>query len=225
MSTIRIAPSILSADFACLRDEIQAIESAGADMLHLDIMDGHFVPNLTFGPPVIAKLRKVTKLPLDVHLMIEQPDASIQAYADAGADHIIVHAEACVHLQRTLSCIRKLGLTAGVALNPATPLSALDYVFDTLDMILIMTVNPGFGGQHMLPSMISKIRNLRTLLAAHNASHTIIEVDGGITPETISELSEAGASWFVAGSAVFGTPNYRAAITALRSAATNASRA
>ncbi len=215
-----IAPSILSADFGRLAEELRAIEAGGADYVHVDVMDGHFVPNLTLGPPVIEWVRKATKLPLDVHLMIEDPDASIPQYAAAGADLISVHAEACTHLHRTLQLIRSLGKRAAVALNPATPLDSIRYVLGDVSMILLMTVNPGFGGQQFIDAVLPKIRELRAL-----APDLDIEVDGGIKPANIARVAAAGANVFVAGSAVFGQPDYRAVISALRSGAESAAAA
>ncbi len=215
-----IAPSILSADFGRLAEELRAIEAGGADYVHVDVMDGHFVPNLTLGPPVIEWVRKATKLPLDVHLMIEDPDASIPQYAAAGADLISVHAEACTHLHRTLQLIRSLGKRAAVALNPATPLDAIRYVLGDVSMILLMTVNPGFGGQQFIDAVLPKIRELRAL-----APDLDIEVDGGIKPANVARVAAAGANVFVAGSAVFGQPDYRAVISALRSGAASAAAA
>ncbi len=215
-----IAPSILSADFGRLAEELRAIEAGGADYVHVDVMDGHFVPNLTLGPPVIEWVRKATKLPLDVHLMIEDPDASIPQYAAAGADLISVHAEACTHLHRTLQLIRSLGKRAAVALNPATPLDSIRYVLGDVSMILLMTVNPGFGGQQFIDAVLPKIRELRAL-----APDLDIEVDGGIKPANVARVAAAGANVFVAGSAVFGQPDYRAVISALRSGAESAAAA
>jgi ribulose-phosphate 3-epimerase len=212
-----IAPSILSADFARLKDEIQAVEEAGADWIHVDVMDGHFVPNLTIGPPVIASIRKVTKLPLDVHLMIENPDASIPAYREAGADWISVHAESTKHLQRSLALVRQVGAKPSVALNPATPLYFLDHIWSDVEMVLLMTVNPGFGGQAFIPEMVAKIRALQKK-SERMAPNLKIEVDGGVTPANLKTLYEAGATVFVAGSAIFGAKNYQEAIGNLRHA-------
>ncbi len=210
---VLIAPSILSADFARLGEAIQAIEAGGADWVHIDVMDGMFVPNLTFGPPVIQSLRKETALPFDVHLMIEQPDRYLQDYKNAGADIITVHVEACTHLQRTLSQIRALGAKAGVSLNPATPISSIENVLDDLDLILVMSVNPGFGGQSFIPNSLNKIKALRKMVEDRPI---FIEVDGGISPKNAHNVKQAGANALVAGSAVFGSPNIKEAISALR---------
>jgi len=215
MKTSVIAPSILSADFSRLKDEIQAVEEAGADWIHVDVMDGHFVPNITIGPPVVEKIRKVTKLPLDVHLMIYNADQYISAFREAGADWISVHAEACTHLQRTLALIRQVGAKPAVALNPATSLYVLDHVWDDMDMVLIMTVNPGFGGQSLIPDMINKVQHLAKKGERHK-SRIRIEVDGGVSAKNIAELKGAGADIFVAGSAIFGAKNYKTAIQELR---------
>ncbi|MFF2093611.1 ribulose-phosphate 3-epimerase [Paenibacillus sp. NPDC058174] len=211
-----IAPSILSADFSRLGEEIKDAERAGADWIHVDVMDGLFVPNLTFGPPVISAVRSATKLPFDVHLMIERPELSIASYAAAGADRITVHAEACLHLHRTIHQIKELGLPAGVALNPATPVSVLDCIIDDLDLVLIMTVNPGFGGQSFIPQSLQKLRQLRQLLSERGLDHVHVQVDGGINSETSKLVSEAGANVLVAGNAVFGESDRAAAIAALR---------
>ncbi|MEI6125649.1 MAG: ribulose-phosphate 3-epimerase [Pseudomonadota bacterium] len=211
----KIAPSILSADFSCLGKEIQAMEQAGADYIHLDVMDGHFVPNLTVGPLIVEAARKVTKLPLDVHLMIESPDAYIPAFAKAGSSIITVHAEACYHLQRILQAIKELGIQPAVALNPATPLCVLDHVLDDVEMILIMTVNPGFGGQKFIASMLHKIKSLKEMIA--RAGRDIaIEVDGGIVVKNIREVSQAGADVFVSGSGIFNTPDYKNTISEMK---------
>ena len=212
----KIAPSILSADFSRLEDEVKAVEKAGADIIHIDIMDGHFVPNLTIGPCVVESLRKCTKLPLDVHLMIKNPDQFIEPFKNAGADIISVHPEVCLHLNRTLSSIKKLGIKASVALNPATPLYHLDHIWDYLDMILIMTVNPGFGGQQFIPESISKIQKLRKKIEREKPELDI-EVDGGINLETILEVKNAGANVFVAGHAIFKSKNYSETIKKMKS--------
>lgn len=211
-----IAPSILSADFARLGEEIRDVERGGADWIHVDVMDGHFVPNMTLGPLVVQAIRPVTKLPLDVHLMIEEPDRYIGAFAKAGADFITVHAEATVHLHRTVQSIKELGVKAGVVLNPATPLSAVELVLDDVDLVLVMSVNPGFGGQRFIPAMTEKIANLRQLLDRRGLTGVQIEVDGGINAQTAASVIEAGANVLVAGNAVFGESDRAAAIKALR---------
>lgn len=203
MNGIKIAPSILSADFARLADGIAEAEAAGADWIHVDVMDGHFVPNLTIGPPVVAALRKVTELPLDVHLMIEAPERYLEAFADAGATYLTVHQEASVHLHRTVERIRELGMKPGVAINPATPLSALEEILPYVDLILIMTVNPGFGGQRYIPTSTEKVARLRQMLEERHLWGVEIEVDGGISPQTAGEVVQAGATALVAGAAVF----------------------
>lgn len=211
----KIAPSILSADFSCLGDEIRAVEAAGADYVHVDVMDGHFVPNITIGPLVVEAARKVTKLPLDVHLMIENPDNYIPQFAAAGADIIVVHAEATRHLHRTIQLIKSLGKKAGVSLNPATPLNSLDYVLHDLDLVLLMTVNPGFGGQSFIDACLPKIHALRALLDKHGFDAEL-EVDGGVNLSNIAAISHAGADVFVAGSAVFNSTDYAETISSLK---------
>ena len=205
---IELAPSILSADFADLAQHVQAVTEGGATLLHVDVMDGHFVPNITIGPPVVASLRKATELPLDVHLMIENPDQYISAFVDAGADWISVHQEACVHLNRTLDHIRAQGANPGVVINPATPVHTLEEVLDMVDHVLVMSVNPGFGGQKFIPQSLDKVRKLAMMRTARNASFRI-EIDGGISPDTIGEAVRAGVEILVAGNAVFGQGNPR----------------
>jgi ribulose-phosphate 3-epimerase len=218
MKTMMIAPSILSADFSRLGEEIRAVEEAGAEVIHVDVMDGHFVPNITIGPLVVRAVRRVTDLPLDVHLMITEPDRYLQDFADAGADWITVHVEACVHLHRTLSFIRDLGKKAGAVLNPATPLSSLEYVLDELDLVMLMSVNPGFGGQSFIESTLDKTRALRAMLDQINPAAGI-EIDGGISPKTIARVAEAGANIFVAGSAIYGQDDYTAQIREMKALA------
>ncbi len=212
----KIAPSILSADFARLGEEIHAVEEAGADYIHIDVMDGHFVPNITIGPMVVKAVRQITDLPLDVHLMIENADLFIDAFRDAGADILTVHAEAVTHLQRTLAYIRGQGMKAGVSLNPATPLCVLDHVLEDTDIVLVMTVNPGFEGQKFIRSMIPKVRTLSEIIRSKGLE-VEIEVDGGIGPDTIGEISSAGANVFVAGSAIFYSQDYKETISLMRS--------
>jgi len=212
---IKISPSILSADFSRLGEDVQAVDRAGADYIHIDVMDGHFVPNITIGPLVVDALRKVTDKPLDVHLMIENPDLYIPGFAKAGADIITVHQEAVPHLHRTVQLIKSLGKKAGVSLNPATPVETLDVILDELDLVLIMSVNPGFGGQSFIPSALDKIRALRQRITERGLS-TELEVDGGVKIDNIREVVAAGADVLVAGSAVFNTEDYAATITALR---------
>ena len=216
--SVRIAPSILAADFARLADAIATVEAAGADQIHVDVMDGHFVPNITIGPPVVAALKRVTKLPLDVHLMIAEPDRYLEAFASAGASIITVHSEAVKHLHRTLTRIRQLGARAGVAINPATPLEHVKEVIAEFDVLLVMTVNPGFGGQSFIPRSIGKVAAARTMLTAAGSTADI-EVDGGVDHTNAAALAKAGATMLVAGVSIFGTPNPAEATQALRRAA------
>ena len=210
-----IAPSLLSADFGRLAEEIAAVEKAGADLLHLDVMDGRFVPNITIGPPVVAAVKKYAKLPLDVHLMIVEPEKYLEAFADAGADVITVHAEATPHLQRAVARVRELGKKAGVSLNPSTSLSAVEWVLTDVDLVLLMTVNPGFGGQAYLPAMTGKIELLRSQLTRAGLS-VDIEVDGGIKADNVSGVVRAGANVIVSGSGIFGTKEYGKTISEMR---------
>ena len=212
---MKIAPSILSADFAALGEAIARVEAAGADLLHVDVMDGHFVPNLSIGPPVIESIRKRTRLPLDVHLMIEEPERWVETYVKAGADYVTVHVEASAHLERTLTLIREAGARSGVALNPSTPPEVLQYVLDDLDLVLVMSVNPGFGGQSFIPTAYEKIRRLRAMLADRPV---LVSVDGGVKVDNAGLLARAGATVLVAGSAIFGAADPGAALAALRSA-------
>jgi len=211
----KIAPSILSADFGRLAEEIKAVEKAGADWIHIDIMDGHFVPNLTIGPAVVKALRKTTSLPFDVHLMIEDPDRYVDAFIDAGSDILTVHAETATHLHRTVASIREKGIRSGVSLNPATPVSCLEEILPDCDLVLVMTVNPGFGGQKFIASMLPKIRKVRGMMASLPEA-PILEVDGGITLDNIRQASDAGADVFVAGAAVFGSGDYGKTIQTMK---------
>lgn len=214
---IRIAPSILSSDFARLAEEVARVEAAGADLLHVDVMDGHFVPNLTIGPPIVEALRKVTSLPLDVHLMMTNPDCFIQEFAEAGANYLTVHVEACPHLHRTVQSIKERGVKAGVTLNPATSLSTVEEIIGDADLLLIMSVNPGFGGQQFIPSVLQKIERARQLID-RTGSHAVLEVDGGVKVDNAARIIQAGADILVAGSAIFCSDDYGATITALRQA-------
>ncbi len=218
---VEIAPSILAANFACLGNEIRAVEQGGATLLHVDVMDGHFVPNLTIGVPVVSSLRKATRLTLDVHLMIENPDRHVEAFAEAGADMISVHQEATAHLDRVLGMIRETGREAGVVINPATPVNTLSEVLDRVNYVLVMSVNPGFGGQRFIPEAVGKIRQLKELRARYNAGFRI-EVDGGIGPENITEVVRAGAELIVAGTSVFHTPDPAEAVRRLKHLASEA---
>ena len=210
-----IAPSILSADFSKLGAEIKSVEDAGADWIHVDVMDGHFVPNITIGPLIVEAARRSTSLPLDVHLMIENPERYIADFAKAGADLISVQVEACVHLNRTIQMIKESGLRAGVVLNPSTPLSAIDWVLEDVDFIMIMSVNPGFGGQKFIPNSLDKIRTLRKMLQDRGLE-ALIEIDGGVNEKTIKDISDAGTDVFVAGSAIFKSTNYQKTISKFR---------
>lgn len=216
---IKIAPSILASDFARLADEIKTVEEAGADWIHVDVMDGHFVPNITIGPPVVKAIRPYTSLPLDVHLMISNPDAYIVDFAEAGADVISVQVEACLHLHRTVHLIKEQGVKAGVVLNPATPLTAIEHVLADVDLVLIMTVNPGFGGQSFIHSTLDKIKALRHQMLARQLGHIDIEVDGGVNIDTAQLVVEAGANVLVAGSAVFGQQDRKQALAQLKAQA------
>ena len=210
-----IAPSILSADFSILGAEIKSVEDAGADWIHVDVMDGHFVPNITIGPLIVEAARRSTSLPLDVHLMIENPERYIADFTKAGADLISVQVEACVHLNRTIQMIKESGIRAGVVLNPSTPLSAVDWVLEDVDFIMIMSVNPGFGGQNFIPNSLDKIRTLRKMLQDRGLE-ALIEIDGGVNEKTIKDISDAGADVFVAGSAIFKSTSYQKTISKFR---------
>ena len=211
-----IAPSILSADFSRLGEEINAVERVGADWIHVDVMDGHFVPNITIGPAVVEAVKRVTGLPLDVHLMIENADQYLEDFVKAGSDSLTVQVEACVHLHRTIQAIKELGVKAAVALNPSTPVSTIEWILEEVDMVLIMSVNPGFGGQKFIPQALQKIEELKSMIGARNPN-VLIEVDGGINEETIPSVSKAGADVFVAGSAIFGSSDYGETISKFRS--------
>ena len=210
-----IAPSILSADFSKLGEEIRAVEVAGADWIHVDVMDGHFVPNITMGPLIVEAARRVTELPIDVHLMIETPDRYISDFAKAGASLISVQVEACIHLNRTVQMIKEAGIQAGVVLNPSTPVASVRWILPYIDFVLIMSVNPGFGGQHFIPNSLDKIRAMRKLIDELDLP-TLIQVDGGVNSETIQTVASSGASVFVAGSAIFGSEDYTRTIKQLK---------
>lgn len=212
---IQIAPSLLSADFSRLGEEIRAVEQGGADLIHIDVMDGCFVPNITIGPLIVKAAKRVAKQPLDVHLMIIEADKYLEDFASAGADIISVHVEACTHLHRTVARIHELGCRAGVVLNPATSLSSLDYILEEVDLVMLMSVNPGFGGQSFIPSTLRKIRELSQRIKALD-KEIIIEVDGGISPASIEKVAAAGATLFVAGSAVYGSDDYAATIAQMK---------
>lgn len=212
---VKIAPSILSADFAKLGEEIKDVELGGADYIHVDVMDGHFVPNITIGPLIVEAIRPITKLPLDVHLMIENPDNYIEAFANAGADYITVHVEACKHLHRTISLIKSLGVKAGVVLNPATPVSSIQHIIKDIDMVLLMSVNPGFGGQSFIPEVLPKIRSVKDMAQQFNPTLEI-EIDGGVNEETAKLCIEAGANVLVAGSAIYNKNDRKKAIEDIR---------
>ncbi len=218
---VEIAPSILAADFSCLGDSIRAVERGGAAMLHVDVMDGHFVPNISIGVPVVTSLRKATQLPLDVHQMIENPELYIQAFAEAGADMISVHQEATPHLDRALTMIREHGCQPGAVINPSTPVVTLSEVFEKLDHVLVMSVNPGFGGQKFIPGALGKIRELKRIRESYNHGFRI-EVDGGVGPENVTELVRAGAEILVAGTSIFHTPDVAEAVRAMKQAASEA---
>ena len=211
----KISPSILSADFCRLGEEVRAMEKAGADYIHVDVMDGHFVPNLTVGPPIVKAVRRCTSLPLDVHLMIQRPDDFLSEFAKAGANILTVHVEAVTHLHRTLSEIKKLGMRAGVSLNPSTPVCLIEPALDYADLVLVMSVNPGFGGQELIPEVLSKIKEIRRLIA-QKGRPVELEVDGGIKVDNIGVVAKAGADVFVSGSGIFGTPDYAKTIAVMR---------
>jgi ribulose-phosphate 3-epimerase len=214
-SPLKIAPSILSADFGHLAREVQAAEAAGADWIHVDVMDGRFVPNITIGPVIVKAVRKATRLPIDVHLMIVEPERYVQDFAEAGADILSVHVEPSYHLSRTLQQIRDLGKKAGVVLNPHTPPDSIEYVLERVDLVLVMSVNPGFGGQKFMPEVLPKLRTIRKMIDSRGLD-IALEVDGGVAPGTAARVVEAGARVLVAGSAVYGHPDYAAAISAIR---------
>ena len=213
----KIAPSILSADFAHLADEIRAVEEAGADLIHVDVMDGHFVPNFTIGPPIVAAIKKVATCPLDVHLMMTNPDDFITEFIEAGSDYLTVHVETCPHLHRTIQSIKEKGIKAGVTLNPATPLSSIEPILREVDLLLIMSVNPGFGGQKFIPFVMDKVKAARRMIDSQNLK-VELEVDGGLKVDNVGTLSSAGADIFVAGSAIFGSKDYKETIAKMRRA-------
>ncbi|MEC1535937.1 ribulose-phosphate 3-epimerase [Bacillus sonorensis] len=215
---VYVAPSILSADFARLGEEIKDVDQGGADFIHIDVMDGHFVPNLTIGPLVVEAVRPITKLPLDVHLMIEQPDRYIPVFAKAGADILSVHVEACPHLHRTIQLIKEQGVKAGVVLNPHTPVQQIEHVLEDLDLVLLMTVNPGFGGQSFISSVVPKIRQVKELAEEKELSGLLIEVDGGVNKKTAAQCIEAGANLLVAGSAIYNEKDRKKAISEIKGA-------
>jgi ribulose-phosphate 3-epimerase len=218
---LEIAPSILAADFSKLREEVRAVEAGGADVIHVDVMDGHFVPNISIGIPVVASLRKATRLPLDVHLMIEKPEEYVEEFVRAGANRVLVHQEATVHLDRVLAMIHESGAQAGAAINPATPIATLTEVLDRVDTVLVMSVNPGFGGQAFIPGTMGKIRELNQMRARYNAAFRI-EVDGGVDLQNTAELAQAGANTFVAGTTIFHAPDPAAATRQMRKLASEA---
>ena len=213
----KIAPSILSADFAYLADEIAKVTEAGADMIHVDVMDGHFVPNFTIGPPIVKAIRKVTRLPLDVHLMMTNPDDYIHDFIKAGSNYITVHVETCPHLHRTIQSIKEEGVKAGVTMNPATPLSSVEEILGEVDLLLIMSVNPGFGGQEFIPSVLEKLRRARTMIDQRGAK-VELEIDGGIKVENVAAIARAGADILVSGSAIFQSKDYKDTIQKMRQA-------
>jgi ribulose-phosphate 3-epimerase len=217
LSRKKIAPSILSADFAHLADEIKAVEEAGADLIHIDVMDGHFVPNFTIGPPIVAAIKKVAHRPLDVHLMMTNPDDFIPEFIEAGSDYLTVHVETCPHLHRTIQSIKERGIRAGVTLNPATPISSVEPILPEVDLLLIMSVNPGFGGQKFIPLVMDKIKAARRMIDSQGLK-VELEADGGLKLENVGAISSAGADIFVAGSAIFGSKDYKETIAKMRKA-------
>jgi ribulose-phosphate 3-epimerase len=213
----KIAPSILSADFARLADEIRAVEEAGADLIHVDVMDGHFVPNFTIGPPIVAAIKRVARRPLDVHLMMTNPDDFIPEFVEAGSDYLTVHVETCPHLHRTIQSIKEKGIKAGVTLNPGTPILSVEAILSEVDLLLVMSVNPGFGGQKFIPSVMEKVKAARKMIDSHGLK-VELEVDGGLKVDNVGTISSAGADIFVAGSAIFGSKDYKETITQMRRA-------